>query len=51
MSATKDAPTFKIKTLTGAIKDNYYLHYIEYAADGVDGVLENLGTPTLWLHS
>ena len=48
LKVTKDAPTFKIKTLTGNFKDNYYLHYIEY--DSANGVLwTNGAAPTPWL--
>jgi len=51
LKTTKDAPTFKIKTLTGAVADNYFLHYIEY--DSSNGVLytPTNGTPTPWLSS
>ena len=48
LKTTKDAPTFKIKTLTGNLKDNYFLHYIEY--DSTNGVLwTNGAAPTPWL--
>lgn len=49
LKVTKDAPTFKIKTLTGTIADNYFIHYVEY--DNGNGVLftPTSGVPTPWL--